>query len=96
MSKMEALEAENACLKDERSGMKELLTRKRYQLREEKKLHDKPLSAEAPASVAATQLAAAEDVQLSQTIKTTNHSLEEAQKSLKKLGDQVSSRPTVP
>jgi hypothetical protein len=60
------------------------------------KLHDQLLTTYAEASAAAAQLAAAEHVQLSEKIKNTNHTLEEAQRSLKKLEDQTSSRPTAP
>jgi hypothetical protein len=40
MSKMEDLEAENVTLKGERSKLKKHVTRKRYQLKEEKEVHE--------------------------------------------------------
>jgi hypothetical protein len=39
MSRMEALEAENSSFNGERSKSKKQVTRERYQLKEEKKLH---------------------------------------------------------
>jgi regulator of replication initiation timing len=96
MSKMEALEAEDARLKSERSKLKKQFARERYQLREERKMLKRVQSSLVEGIEAAAQLAAAEAQELSQTIRTTCPALEEARKSLKELEDQVAFGNTVP
>jgi chromosome segregation ATPase len=95
MSKMEALEAENASLKGERSKLKGQIARESYQLREEKKLHEHVQSSLLEGREVAVQLVAAEARQLSETIMTTSHAMEEARKSLKELQEHVASAHTV-
>jgi hypothetical protein len=96
MSRNEALEAENANLKGKKSKLKWHIARERYQLREEKKLHEHVHSSPVEGRAVADHLTAAEARQLSETMRITSHALEEARKSLKELEDQVASAHTVP